>query len=272
MDSLGREYPVKSICEALDMPRSSYYRKPVKRNAAHQVEQAIVEVARAHPTYGSRRVRAQLRRPPYEIEVSRKYAQGVLRARGLLAKPRKNGAGTTDSRHGFHRYPNLVKDLLITRPNQVWVGDITYLHLPKAPAFLAILMDVYTRNIRGWQLSPSSGQELTLAALTTALRHYPAPVIHHSDQGVQYAGRRYVAHLRKLQVQISMTAVGKPSENGYAERVIRTIKEEEVYLAEYENIHQARQEIAHFIEVVYPQQRIHSALDYQTPAEFEAQR
>ena len=220
--------------------------------------------------YGSRRISAQLRRSPYELVVSRKRAQRVMRARNLLAKPRQSKTKTTDSRHGYRRYPNLVKSLQITRPNQVWVADITYLRLPGGYAYLAILMDVYTRNIRGWHLKRSSGQELTLEALNQALHSHPAPKIHHSDQGVQYAGRRYLAQLQRHDVQISMAAVGEPSQNGYAERVIRTIKEEEVYRADYETFSQAWHEIGHFIDVVYPHQRIHSALDYLTPAEFEA--
>ena len=220
--------------------------------------------------YGSRRISAQLRRTPHELVVNRKQAQRVMRERNLLAKARQNKTKTTDSRHGFRCYLNLVKSLAITRPNHVWVADITYVRLPGRYAYLAILMDVYTRNIRGWQLKRSSGQELTLETLNQALQSHPAPEIHHSDQGTQYAGQRYIAQLRRQDAQISMAAVGEPSENGYAERVIRTIKEEEVYRADYETVSQARHEIGHFIDVVYPQQRIHSALGYLTPAEFEA--
>ena len=271
VDKLRCDYAVQRICHTLEMPRSSYYRKPVERDAARRVESAIVRVAGEYPSYGSRRVSAQLRRAPYAMVVNRKQAQRVMRERELLAKSRQIRSVTTESGHAYRRYPNRVKDLPITRPNQVWVADITYLRLPSEFAYLAILMDVYTRNIRGWQLSRSSGQELTLGALHQALLDQPAPEIHHSDQGAQYAAIRYIAHLRQHNTQISMTAVGQPSENGYAERVIRTIKEEEVYRSDYQNMAEARQEIGHFIEVVYPHRRIHSALGYKTPAEFEAQ-
>jgi len=131
-------------------------------------------------------------------------------------------------------------------------------------------MDVFTRSIRGWHLSWSSGQDLTLAALRKALEHHPAPEIHHSDQGGQYAAKDYIKLLRDRGTQISMAAKGKPSENGYAERLIRTIKEEEVDRSDYQSMAEAREQLGHFIDVVYQQERIHSAKGYQTPAEFEA--
>ncbi len=270
MGKLRTEFAVKDVCRVLGVPRSSYYRKPAERGAACRAEKAIVQVTGEHPMYGTRRVSAQLRRPPHELVVNRKQAQQVMRERNLLAKARQDKTKTTDSKHGYRRFPNLVKSLPITQPNQVWVADITYVRLPGRYAYLAILMDVYTRNIRGWQLKWSSGQELTLEALNQALQSHPAPEIHHSDQGSQYAGQRYIAQLLRHDAQISMAAAGEPSENGYAERVIRTIKDEEVYRADYETVSQARNEIGHFINVVYPHQRIHSALGYQTPVEFEA--
>ena len=268
MGRLRTEFAVKDVCRVLGVPRSSYYRKPAERGAACRAEKAIVQVTCEHPMYGTRRVSAQLRRPPHELVVNRKQAQRVMRERNLLATARQYK--TTGSRHGYRRFPNLVKSLPITRPNQVWVADITYVRLPGRYAYLAVLMDVYTRNIRGWQLKRSSGQELTLEALNQALQSHPAPEIHHSDQGSQYAGQRYIAQLLRHDAQISKAAVGGQSENGYAERVIRTIKDEEVYRADYETVSQARNEIGQLINVVYPHQRIHSALRYQTPAEFEA--
>ena len=252
------------------MSRSSYYRKPVERDGAHRIESAIARVAGEHPGYGSRRVSAQLRRPPYKLVVNRKRAQRVMRQRGLLSKPRRTKVSTRGGQDGLPRFPNLVKGLTVTRPNQVWVADITYIPLQSEYAHLSLLMDVYTRNIRGWQLSAALGQELTLASLTKALQHHTAPEIHHSDQGAQYVGSWYVGCLQQHDVRISMSAAGKPNENGYAERVIRTIKEEEVYLNEYRNIDEARREIGHFIDVFYTHERIHSALNNTPPAEFEA--
>ena len=153
----------------------------------------------------------------------------------------------------------------------IWVANITYLRLRSNFIYLAVAMDVFTRLVRGWHLCWSSGQGLTLAALHKALQDHPAPEIHHSDQGAQYAAKDYVNVLRDAGTQISMAAAGEPSENGYAERLIRTIKEEEVYLSDYQCLEEARQQLGHFINVVYHRERLHSALDYQTPAEFEAQ-
>ena len=272
MDALREDYGVSAICQAVAMSRSSYYRKPVERAGAHRIEEAIARVAAEHPGYGSRRISAQLRLAPYKLVVNRKRAQRVMRQRGLLIKPRRSKSGVRGVRHGLPRFPNLMKGLLVTRPNQVWVADITYIPLESDYAHLSLLMDVYTRNIRGWHISAALGQELTLASLKKALQHHSAPEIHHSDQGPQFAGRRYISCLEQHDVRISMSAAGKPSENGYAERVIRTIKYEEVYQNEYRNIEEAEREIGHFIDVYYTHQRIHSALGNKPPAEFEATR
>ena len=203
------------------------------------------------------------------IVVGRHLVRRLMREMNLLVKRRRRRVSTTDSRHGLGRFPSLVKGVTACRPDQIWVADITYVRLLADDVYLAIVMDQFSRAIRGWNLSWSLGQELTLASLNQALQRKPAPGIHHSDQGVQYAAKAYVNLLQDAGTQISMAAAGKPSENGYAERVIRTIKEEEVFLSDYRNMAEARQKIGHFIDVVYSQKRIHSALDYKTPAEFE---
>ena len=151
----------------------------------------------------------------------------------------------------------------------MWVSDITYIRLHREFIYLAVVMDVFTRTIRGWNLSRSLGQELTLLALQRALEQH-RPQIHHSDQGIQYAAPAYIQTLQQAGAAISMAAVGEPRENGYAERLIRTIKEEEVALADYEDFADALAQIGHFIDDVYRTKRIHSALGYLTPAEFEA--
>ena len=171
--------------------------------------------------------------------------------------------------HGYPRYLNLVKELEITHPEQVWVSDITYIRLGTGFIYLAVIMDLFTRRIRGWQLSRTIDQQLTLDALKMALEDY-LPEIHHSDQGVQYAAKNYTGLLNKNSVQISMAAIGKAEENGYAERLMRTIKEEEVDLTEYENFSDAYSQIRQFLEEVYEQKHIHSSLGYLTPNEFEA--
>mgnify|MGYP000995025200 FL=1 len=164
-----------------------------------------------------------------------------------------------------------MEGLRIERPDQVWVADITYVRLGQGFVYLAVLMDVFTRSIRGWNLSRALDERLTLAALEEALQRHPAPTIHHSDQGVQYAAAAYTALLQQRQVQISMAEVGEPTQNGYAERLMRTIKEEAVDLSEYRDYAEARSLIERFLDDVYMHKRIHSSLGYLTPAEFAAQ-
>jgi transposase InsO family protein len=159
----------------------------------------------------------------------------------------------------------------VSKPDEVWVCDITYVKLGNGEfVYLAIVMDVFTRVIRGWALSKGLGVELTLSALKRAMGE-GRPQIHHSDQGLQYAASDYVEELKAAGVKISMAEVGQAQQNGYAERVIRTIKEEEVYLSEYKDYEEAMIGIGHFIEEVYLRKRIHSALGYLTPTEYEAQ-
>ena len=209
-----------------------------------------------------------LRRPPHRFWVNRKRVRRLMRELGLLREPKRKGVQTTDSRHPRRRFPNLVAGLEVVRPDQVWVADITYIRLGEGFVYLAVVMDVYTRGIRGWALSRFLDHGLALEALEMALEK-GVPEIHHSDQGVQYAAKEYVELLEKHEVKISMARRGRPDENGYAERVIRTIKEEEVELSEYEGFWDAKERIGEFIEEVYQRKRIHSALGYLTPEEFE---
>jgi putative transposase len=265
---LGQEgYPTMLACQLLGLPRSSYYYAP-KKPAEGQVEAAVEDVVGEFVTYGTRRVTQQLRRPPYHLEVSRKHIQRIMRQKDLLRPVKKPRRRTTDSRHPYPRYPNLVKDLEIAYPDQVWVADITYIRLQREFVFLAVVMDVFPRIVRGWCLSRQLDQELSLAALQMALQGH-RPGIHHSDQGIQYAAQAYIDLLKEQHIQISMAAVGKAEENGYAERFMRTIKEEEVDLTEYRDFTDAQIQIGHFIEDVYNRKRIHSALGYLTPVEFE---
>lgn len=192
-----------------------------------------------------------------------------MRQKGLLRPVKRAKCRTTNSQHPYPRYPNLVFGLDIIRPEQVWVCDITYIRLGNGFVYLAVIMDVFTRAIRGWSLSRSLDTDLTLTALRCALT-LCLPEIHHSDQGVQYAAQEYVDLLSRYEVQVSMAAQGKPEENGYAERLMRTIKEEEVDLSEYNDFIDVRRQLGRFIEDVYMTKRIHSALGYLTPSEFEA--
>jgi transposase InsO family protein len=268
---LQKHYPVKLLCAWLGLARSSwYYRVAVREEPV--LQRAVETIVAQYPTYGARRVQHQLRRDHVQFRgIGRKRVRRVLGELGLEVRRKPVKHKTTDSQHPYPRYPNLVKELEPMRPEQVWVGDITYIKLGDGTfVFLAILMDVYTRIIRGWALSRSLGAELTLLALQRALLH-GVPEIHHSDQGVQYAATDYVTLLKAHAIEPSMAAVGCAEENGYAERVFRTIKEEEVALNEYPDFETAQAQLGHFIDHVYLHKRIHSSLGYLTPAEFAAQ-
>ena len=269
MQSLGQDYPVSARCAVLNLARSSYYHRAKPRDQ-QRLREAIVAVAGRRATYGSRRVAIALQRSTSGPRAGRHLVRRLMSEMDLDIKLKKRQGSGTDSRHSLRRYPNLMKGIKPQRPNQVWVADITYLRVGTEFVYLAVIMDVFTRSVRGWHLSWQAGQSLTLAALRKALERHPAPEIHHSDQGSQYAAKAYVKLLRECGTQISMAAAGKPAENGYAERLIRTIKEEEVYLSDYQSMAEAREQLGNFIEVVYNQQRPHSALDNLTPAEFEA--
>jgi putative transposase len=261
------DYPVSVACDLLELSPSTYYYRPVQSDE-NEFEAAIEEIAGQFPIYGTRRVTNQLRRYPYRLRVNRKRVRRIMAEKELLRPVKRRKRRTTDSQHPYPRYPNLVKELEIVHPDQVWVSDITYIRLHQEYVYLAIIMDVFTRSIRGWCLSRTLDQELTLTALRVALETH-SPEIHHSDQGVQYAAYAYSNLLKVRGIQISMAAVGKAEENGYAERFMRTIKEEEVDLSEYLDFGDAQQQIRRFIEDAYMTKRIHSSLGYLTPVEYE---
>lgn len=259
-------YAVVQACAVLDLPRSSYYYVAVGEPA--ELREQVRAVAEVHPVYGSRRVTAVLRREPYNLAINRKYVQRVMKAEGLLRRRRRRVPRTTQSDHGLRRYPNLIKGCEATQPNKIWVADITYIGLGQVFVYLAIVLDVYTRIVRGWCLSRHLDEALSLEALRMALAA-ATPEIHHSDQGVQYAATDYVALLESRGVRLSMSARHSPHENGFAERFMRTVKEEEVDLSDYRTFAEARQEIGQFISDVYNRKRVHSSLGYLTPVEFE---
>ncbi len=265
---LAGTYPATVVCETLGCARSSYYYAVKASGEDRALKQAIEGVLVEFPTYGYRRVTKQLRRQGWEV--NHKRVARVMREAGLQGKVKRGKRRTTDSDHGYPRYPNLVLGLAVTRPDQVWVSDITYIRLRYEFVYLAVIMDVFTRCIRGWHLGRGLDQSLTLLALQRALAHH-TPEIHHSDQGVQYAATAYTERLQEVGAQISMAERGEAWQNGYAERLIRTIKEEEVSLSEYEDYTEALQQIGRFLDEVYMHKRIHSSLGYLTPAEFAEQ-
>lgn len=259
---------VQAACEVTGLAHSTYYYQSQHAEESQLIADLEQEAGRL-PKYGSRRLTHQLRRSPYHYRINRKRIQRLMRQKDLLRPVKRKRCRTTDSQHPYPRYPNLVKEVEVVRPEQVWVCDITYVRLGNGFVYLAVIMDVFTRAIRGWSLSRDLDTNLTLAALRGALT-LCIPEIHHSDQGVQYAAQEYVALLNQYQIQISMASQGKPEENGYAERLMRTIKEEEVDLSDYNDFADAYRQIGRFSEDVYMTKRIHSALGYLTPVEFEA--
>ncbi len=267
MSLLCEQFPINKLCEVLGVPRSSAYYVP-RPDEDRPLRDALIEVAGQWPTYGYRRLAKQLHREGHAVNAKR--VRRLMHELGIMGKASEKRPRTTDSGHAYPRYPNLVEGLEVTRPDQVWVGDITYVRLRKEFVYLAVLMDVYTRCIRGWHLGRGLDQELTLVTLRRAFAH-GRPEIHHSDQGVQYAATAYVDMLRDSDVKISMANVGEPEENGYAERLMRTIKEEEVDLSDYEDFGDALRGLGRFLDDVYNRKRIHSSLGYLTPAEFEGQ-
>jgi transposase InsO family protein len=260
-------WSVRFLCRTLGVARSNYaYESRRDLGAALSLRDAIEAIAVEFPRYGYRRITVELGRRG--IVANHKHVLAVMRAANLLVQV-KHYCRTTDSAHGLGRFPNLIRNLAIVRPDQVWCADITYIRLPREYVYLAVLLDVFTRAIRDWELAADLSEALSLAALDRALTRR-RPEIHHSDQGVQYAARGYVGRLEAAGVQISMADVGKPTQNSFAERFIRTLKEEEVSLHDYQDRAEARARIGHFLEDVYMTKRVHSSLGYVTPAEFEA--
>ncbi len=266
------ELSLRRLCALFAVGRTWYY----THSSAEQVtardtalRDAIERLVLAFPGYGYRRVTKALQRDGWTV--NHKRVLRVMRHESLLCQLRRRFVVTTDSRHGERRYPNLVQEVVLDRPNQVWVADITYIHLPTAFVYLAAILDAFSRRCVGWQLSRTIDTELALAALEQALaERQPAPgLIHHSDQGVQYASHAYVARLEAAGAHVSRAAVGNPYENAKAESFFKTLKREEVYLQDYRTFAEAEANLDRFIADVYNTKRLHSSLGYVPPAEFE---
>lgn len=265
---LSDSYPVQVLCEVLEVSRSTVYYQPIVKPEDAAVSEAIEDILMRWAFYGYRRVTAQLKREGWQVGETR--VRRLLKQMDHSCTVGRVRITTTNSRHEWPRYPNLLKNLVIGRPNQAWVADITYIRLGRRFIYLAIILDAFTRALRGWHLSRSLDKALTITALKKALSRRPAPEIHHSDQGSQYAATDYTDILAKEATLISMAALGQPTENSLAERFIRTLKEEHIDYSEYAGFNDAFEQIAHWLEVEYMTERIHSALGYLTPAEFEA--
>lgn len=263
---------VRRMCRALALRRATYYRLRRTGHARGQdgkLRGQLRRLAMEWPAYGYRRLTYALRRRG--VVANHKRVLRLMREEQLVPRRRRRFVCTTDSQHGCPVYPNLVPHLRVSGLDQLWIADLTYIGLPREFGYLAVILDAYSRRCIGWALEGSLAATLSVRALRMALsrRRVRPGLVHHSDRGVQYASSTYTELLKASDIRISMSRRGNPYDNAQAESFIKTLKYEEVYLCEYEDLADARARIGHFLEAVYNRRRLHSALGYRPPAEFE---
>jgi len=263
---------VSALCQMTGLSRAGFYRSRTPRQASPvemEVRDEMQKIAVESPAYGYRRITAELRHRGFAV--NRKRVLRMMREDNLLCVRRRAFVATTDSRHNLPVYPNLAGQMEPTAIHQLWVADITYIRLRTEFVYLAVVLDAFSRRVIGWALGRTLEAELAVSALRMALlERKPQPgLVHHSDRGVQYASGNYTELLKQHQAQVSMSRKGNPYDNAACESFMKTLKHEEVYRNEYRDLQEAHACIGDFLERVYNRHRLHSALGYLPPAEFE---
>ena len=268
--------PKEKACKDFEVSRQSFYKwkklEPSSNTDSNALE-AMQCIALEFTKYGYRRMTKELHRQGQQINHKKVYR--IMKENNLLVRRKKFRPITTQSDHGLPIHPNLAKDLIVTGLNQLWVADITYIYLSLGFAYLAAILDIFSRKCVGWCMGINIDAQLTLDALNMAIasrQHLGfTGMIHHSDRGVQYASQAYTDRLKGLGIIISMSGKGNAYDNAFAESFMKTLKVEEVYIKEYRTFEEACANIKHFIELVYNEKRLHSRIGYVPPAEFEAE-
>ena len=264
---------IERMCRLVEVSRRGFYRSLKEREPAEEeteVRSLIQQIALEHRRrYGYRRITAELHRRG--MLVNRKRVARMMRDDNLLAIQPRRFVVTTNSKHKLEVYLNLASRMRLTDINQLWVADFTYVRLKSEFVFVAVILDAFSRKVVGWALDRAMRSRLTVAALEGAIaeRQPPAGVVHHSDRGFQYANAEYVAVLEKHRMVSSMSRPANPYDNASCESFMKTLKREEIYANRYHDLDHMRANVEEFIEHYYNQQRLHSALGYQTPVEFE---
>jgi transposase InsO family protein len=268
--------PKEKACKAFEVSKQSFYkwknREPLP-DSDRCILGSIRQIALEFPKYGYRRITKALHRQGEKVNHKRVYH--IMKENNLLVRRKKFRPITTQSSHGLKVYPNLAKNLMVEKLNRLWVSDITYIYLPLGFAYLAAILDIFSRKCVGWCFGKNIDTQLTLDALDMAIESRQhlgfSELIHHSDRGVQYASQMYIDRLKEFGISVSMSGKGNAYDNAFAESFIKTLKVEEVYIKEYRTFEDAFANIKHFIELVYNEKRLHSSIGYVPPAEFEAE-